>query len=567
MMPSHFLSCERSSRFWTDLIGITDVPMVQDGEGCRTKYGGTSESHQIDWSLPAGFALRLRFNAHLDAELFLVTPGGEAITLGWDDQAHWHPHVLRRDELERICRVIALINPHDSYARHPGWPIRLLDRFAPVCDTDNINAAYSTFFAAHRNQSRLDDETIRQLVQHSDCRGNGFVWEETQELGWLIHQTDEADNVADRSLYSLRVRPVTRSPQQQEIMDEMRKRGVCGPEHVFPYRQWKSCLAAVDEKLQQLRVIANYSDAAQMFAESDADETYRTFVDAIESAGQTELAAIARDDAMAANWIAEEALGYKAGTLANQSAEKFSIPTIRSFSVHYAIPDQPCGTESPLFSKLFFTGLNAMLRDLKVGTADLMSSGSRMTSDGREISTGQSDTIRTSLTDSQLVDLVRRWFVFGGGPSSGADDQPRPTLTRKSFSDPLDDDLHHRPSGEFIFNLTRLRTDVAKWGFALRRVAIADSIRTEIAKELATAGFRVEFRSEVDDGDGLTLRIGNIDPEAAGILWQVLHRHELLLLPRLIATSQSAADQVQMHSEFVTLVESPSDLMSSLMSA
>ena len=26
----------------------------------------------------------------MDAELFLVTPAGSALTLGWDDQAHWH---------------------------------------------------------------------------------------------------------------------------------------------------------------------------------------------------------------------------------------------------------------------------------------------------------------------------------------------------------------------------------------------------------------------------------------------------------------------------------------------
>ncbi len=40
-------------------------------------------------------------------------------------------------------------------------------------------------------------------------------------------------------------------------------------------------------------------------------------------------------------------------------------------------------TESPLFSKLFVSGLNAMLRDLKVGSADFMSSGSKKTSVGR----------------------------------------------------------------------------------------------------------------------------------------------------------------------------------------
>lgn len=557
MISPSILSCERSPRFWTDLVFATNAEMQRDSKNFRTAYGFTSESHPIDWSLPEGFKVRLQLTAALEAELFLVTPEGESLTLGWDDQAHWHPHVLRRDELERICRAMALTSPSDPNARHPGWPIRLLDRFAPVCDADDINAAYATLFAAHREQSGLDDKTILQLVQRSDCRGNGFVWEETEEFGWVIDQTDDE---ASRSLYSLRQPPVTRSAEQQEIMEEMRERGLLGPEHQFPFQQWNACLDAIDRTLEQLRVIGDQSDDAKMFAQSGDDETLRLFNHTIESVGLKELAAAARDHRAAAYWIAEQALGCDTGMLVTACTKPFSIPMVRSLSVHYGIPDQPGGSESPLFSKLFVAGLDAMLRDLQVGSADHMSSGSKKTKDGKEVSTGQSDTIRTVLTDGQIVDLVRRWFVYGGGPLSGTHDQPRPTLTRKSFSDPLDDDLHHMPIGEFVFNLTRLRTDQYRWGFALRRVVVSDPVRNEIAKTLTEAGFRVALRPEANGGDGLTIRIGNIDSVASEILWQVMSQHELLLLPHLIASSPKAAEQVQRHPENVTIVDTPKDL-------
>ena len=107
MIPPLFKSCERSPRFWTDLVFVTDAEIQRHGETVRTPYGCTSESYQIEWSLPAGFKLRWQLNAALDAELLLVTPAGSSLTLGWDDQAHGHPHVLRRNELERICRAIA----------------------------------------------------------------------------------------------------------------------------------------------------------------------------------------------------------------------------------------------------------------------------------------------------------------------------------------------------------------------------------------------------------------------------------------------------------------------------
>jgi hypothetical protein len=561
MIPPLIKSCERSPRFWTDLVFVTDAEIQRDGETFRTPYGCASESYDIQWSLPAGFKIRLQLGAELNAELFLATPSGSSLTLGWDDQAHWHPHVLRRNELERICRAIALTSPSDSDAMHPGWPIRLLDRFAPVCDADDITVAYATLFAAHREQSGLDDQMIAQITRRSDCRGNGFTWEQKGELGWVI---DQSDNNGNRSLYSIRQPSVIRSLEQQKAIDDLRKQGVFGPEHHFPFAEWDACMATIDGALEQLRVIADQAEDAKIFAESRDDDSRRRFIQSVKSVGFDDLSTMASHQEATAAWIAEEALGDELGSLVVKCTEPFSIPTVRSYSVHYAVPDQPRGSESPLFSKLFVGGLNAMLRDLRVGSADHMSSGSKKTADGKSVSTGHSDVIQTTLTESELVDIIRRWFVFGGGPFAGKDGAPRPMLTRKLFSDPLDDDLHQVPTDSLLFNLIRLKTLQWSWGFALRRMVTDDGTRNEVAKELTDAGFSVAFRSGDDEGDGITVRIESIDTDSSTILWDVMRQHELLLLPNLIAASRTVAEQVEEHPERVIIVESPAELAESL---
>ena len=68
MIPPLILSCERSPRFWTDLVFVTDAETQRDGETFRTPYGCTSESYDIEWSLPGGLKLRLQLGVALDAK-------------------------------------------------------------------------------------------------------------------------------------------------------------------------------------------------------------------------------------------------------------------------------------------------------------------------------------------------------------------------------------------------------------------------------------------------------------------------------------------------------------------
>ncbi|MFC0532914.1 hypothetical protein [Phytohabitans kaempferiae] len=81
--------------------------------------------------------------------LGLRTPGSsEPIPMAWDDRSRWHPHGLRWPELDLIGRVVALDDPS---LPHPGLPVALLCRFAPVTSEDDAEAVRDLLGSALRS--------------------------------------------------------------------------------------------------------------------------------------------------------------------------------------------------------------------------------------------------------------------------------------------------------------------------------------------------------------------------------------------------------------------------------
>jgi hypothetical protein len=81
--------------------------------------------------------------------LGLRTPTSiEPIPMGWDDQSHWHPHCLHWSELDLVGRVVALDDPS---LPHPGLPVVLLCRFAPITAADDPDAVRALLQAALRS--------------------------------------------------------------------------------------------------------------------------------------------------------------------------------------------------------------------------------------------------------------------------------------------------------------------------------------------------------------------------------------------------------------------------------
>lgn len=139
-------------------------------------------------------------------ELGLLPPGSEKpLSLGWDDQAQWHPHVFRWEELDLLCRAAALIDPR---LRHPGPALALLWRFAVIGDHDNLDqitplldAAFTTLrpnsLAAHTRWPSASSQFWTQ-----DLRDAGVVWFCDERGNWSVAQ--HQDRFYRRSLYSRR---------------------------------------------------------------------------------------------------------------------------------------------------------------------------------------------------------------------------------------------------------------------------------------------------------------------------------------------------------------------------
>lgn len=157
---------------------------------------------QFDVSPTAGLILDLA-----EPTLFFRHAGLEQpVQLGWDDEAHWHPHVLRWAELDAICRAVS---KNDSSLPHPGLPLPLLYRFASVTVGDDAEDIFETLEQAWRGLDLFSNDEVAEFSRKYDYRAAGFVWRPDDERGWLIHQDDtlrQGDgNMYDADLYTLRL--------------------------------------------------------------------------------------------------------------------------------------------------------------------------------------------------------------------------------------------------------------------------------------------------------------------------------------------------------------------------
>lgn len=114
--------------------------------------------------------------------LFLKHPSlSSRYELGWDDLGHWHPHVLRWEELEKIVYFLTIQDPD-----HFVVPFLLLLPFAPI--TKEERAIARKIKAAWRSLQLFQEEEIetfdRQIPYMPD-----FVWSYSQEQG--VHEVGE----------------------------------------------------------------------------------------------------------------------------------------------------------------------------------------------------------------------------------------------------------------------------------------------------------------------------------------------------------------------------------------
>ena len=115
------------------------------------------------------------------------------IELGWDDQAHWQPNALRWDELEAICKCLAT---RDAGLRHPGWPLLLLCRFAPITANNDRARARELVAQALGGTRPCPPEAIQMIVDFVDRTSDDIAWQMGADGHWVCE---------GEAAYSLRI--------------------------------------------------------------------------------------------------------------------------------------------------------------------------------------------------------------------------------------------------------------------------------------------------------------------------------------------------------------------------
>lgn len=138
-VPDALRTLSHDPAFWADYFFRATPAADPDPADLRATF-----------PIAGGYALVLDLDREYGTyALGLRTPGGsEPIPMAWDDRSRWHPHGLLWPELDLIGRVVALDDPS---LPHPGLPVALLCRFAPITPEDDAAAVRDLLGAALRS--------------------------------------------------------------------------------------------------------------------------------------------------------------------------------------------------------------------------------------------------------------------------------------------------------------------------------------------------------------------------------------------------------------------------------
>ncbi|MDX3075518.1 hypothetical protein [Streptomyces sp. MI02-7b] len=336
--------------FWPVYLFDDDAPDVycDDAED--------QESHVTRFGTGGGFALVLELTLALEyVDLDLEAPGlPEPANVGWDDQAHFHPHVMPWRELDLLCRAVAL---HDAELRHPGPMLALLCRFAFLAENDDldtvtplVDAAFEAVRPGAAGGGKVRAET-REWFDLRNLRGTGLVWT-TRADGYDAVGQDGTDGLP---LYSLR------TPSSEE----------------FPFAAWSALLtfargrtaaAAADPVLARPAV----REALDRCLAADGHEHLRALADALAAAGygnRVLLRAVADPvDRAEACWAVETLAGLPQGELVARWFGPSPLSGSRSWRLSLSLPVRG---RPERFGPQAAEQLNAALQAANLGSAGL----------------------------------------------------------------------------------------------------------------------------------------------------------------------------------------------------
>jgi hypothetical protein len=190
----------QQKEFWTDYFFLSQA------------NEGLFESAEISLPLPDRHSLLIRFTPALQMiSLGLMLPSGDITEIGWDDQAHFHPHALRWEELETIVNY-AVRSTESLFVSE--LPFLLLYRFSPITQSE-VGFALPRIERVLKGIAFLRDYEIGELTKLSDCADRDVQWELSSDGLWYVYGADA---------YSLRVPENDQFPFQllQELVSSAR---------------------------------------------------------------------------------------------------------------------------------------------------------------------------------------------------------------------------------------------------------------------------------------------------------------------------------------------------------
>ncbi|MFD0856695.1 hypothetical protein ACFQ07_30970 [Actinomadura adrarensis] len=349
------------------------------------------ENYKVEFGLGGEVSLILDIGMNGYFELGMRVPHGEGYsTLGWDDEGHFHPHVMRWSELDLLCRAMAM---HDPLLRHPGPMLALLVRFAFLSDEcDDISTMSPLIDAAFRTVRPGPEKGVRPETRDwyelRNLRGTGVGWT-TRADGYeaVVKPDDIGHDVPE--LYSVR------TPDSED----------------FPFAEW----AALLDRARQIVTITDPALQAEdvqaaltrCTAKKSGHKHIGELAEALRNAGFTHPVLLrALEDAVSraeSCWVVATLAGIDQGKLVKRWFGTSPLVDARSWSLSLDLDME--GRPETLDVEIV-TELNEALKRAGLGSAEVGAASYRKEPDGRSVQTWSSIDIDIRDHLKAAIDLI-----------------------------------------------------------------------------------------------------------------------------------------------------------------
>ena len=187
----------------------------------------------VELAPAAGYALVLKLADPVESlVLGFAYPGAATpVEIGSERVGLSCGNVLRWEELDRIARAVALLDPEFG---HPGLGTLLLVPFAPIRPGDDVDQILPLLEAAFRSLDLFTEGEIDDQISRLDRRREAVAWRTRDPSGWVLDLAPKVLDGIDHEGYSTSVAGCERDADPGD----------------FPHEAWDRMLAAAGRTIR-----------------------------------------------------------------------------------------------------------------------------------------------------------------------------------------------------------------------------------------------------------------------------------------------------------------------------